>query len=136
MVQLVIDGIELPESQKGGYYPKEEPASVDVTMISGRTVRELRGNVWVISYQYGYFDDEMKNKVIEACKKGQSQSIRCGFLPPTSSGALSYSDFLVTSFTYPKFMWSRVAKNQSGEYAAVPMWADFTVELREVKPHD
>ena len=73
MTQLVFDlggnAITLPESKKGGYYPRKAPLSVNVEMVSGRMVRELRGNVWVISYQYGYFDNETKNKVIESCEK-------------------------------------------------------------------
>lgn len=127
MTQLIIDGVTLPESINGGYTAAKSPLSVDVEMVTGRIVRELRGNVWVISYQYGFFNDEMKNKLIAACEKGKRQSIRCGFLAPDSTGALTYSDFIVTAFNYPKFMWSRNGK---------PLWADFSVELREVKPSD
>lgn len=135
MTQLILDvdgsAVSLPESKKGGYRARKEPLSQDVQMISGRLVRELRGNVWKIAYQYGYLDDATKNLVLAACEKGRGQAIRCGFLPPDSAEALTYSDFFVTSFTYPKFMWSR----GTGE-SPVPMWADFSVELREVKPND
>ena len=131
MTQLILDTTEynvtLPESRKGGYTIETQPLSVDVEMVSGRMIRELRGNVWVIKYQYGYFDNEMKNKVLSACEKGKRTAIHCGFLPQESEQELTYSDFLVTSFTRPKFMWSR-----SGN----PLWADFQVELREVRPHD
>ncbi len=114
---------------------ERRPLSVDVEMVTGRMVRELRGNVWYVSYQYGFFSDSEKNDLIAVCQKGQGQSIRCGFLPPNSSQALTYSDFLVTSFTYPKFMWSRLAP--SGDVLApVPMWGDFALELREVRPSD
>lgn len=127
MTQLIMDGVVLPESIKGGYTATRQALSVDVEMVTGRMVRELRGNVWVITYQYGYFDDTMKNAVLEAVEKGKRQAIRCGFLPPTSTEALTYSDFFVTDFTYPKFMWSADGK---------PLWADFSVELREVQPSD
>ena len=86
MTQLILDtegyDIALPESRKGGYHAEKQPLSVDVEMVSGRIVRELRGNVWYITYQYGYFDDAMKNNVIAACEKGRRQAIICGFLPP------------------------------------------------------
>lgn len=136
MTQLILDtnelAVELPESQKGGYTVQKTPLGVDVEMISGRIVRELRGNVWTISYQYGYFDTEMKNKVIAACEKGRKQAITCGFLPQESDdNTLSYKNFFVTSFSRPKFMWSKM-----GDGTTTPMWADFSVELREVSPSD
>lgn len=140
MTQLILDAaglaVQLPESKDGGYTAQKNTLSVDVQMISGRTVRERRGSVWVISYQYGFFDTEMKNKVIAACEKGQTGAITCGFLPQDADdGTLTYRDFFVTSFTRPKFMWSR-AETQDGKEVSVPLWADFSVELREVTPHD
>lgn len=139
MTQLILDTngspVTLPESQKGGYTAELQPLSVDVEMVTGRMVRELRGNIWVVTYQYGYFPDEEKNKVIAACQKGQAQSLRCAFLKPTSSGPLSYSNFLITAFTYPKFMWGRQISAE-GEYEVIPMWGDFSLEMREVQPSD
>lgn len=140
MTQLILDTegatVKLPESKKGGYTAQKTTMGVDVEMISGRIVREVRGSAWVISYQYGYFDTETKNKVISACEKGRKQAITCGFLPQDSEdGSLTYSRFFVTSFSRPKFMWSRTV-TVNGEETDVPMWADFSVELREVSPSD
>lgn len=139
MTQLILDtsqyNISLPESRKGGYAVERQPLSVDVEMITGRMVRELRGSVWVIGYQYGYFTDAEKNNLIAACRKGQGQPIRCGFLPPDSASALTYSNFLVKSFTYPTFMWSKKVMD-NGEVTFVPMWGNFSLELREVEPSD
>lgn len=125
----------LPESKQGGYTIEKQPLSVDVEMISGRLVRELRGHVWYITYQYGYFDTDIKNKLIGICEKGRNAPIRCGFLPPDSTGSLIYSVFFVMAFTYPKFMWSRRI-GQGEEESIVPLWGDFALELREVKPSD
>lgn len=139
VTQLILDingsPVSLPESKKGGYIAEKRPLSVDVEMVTGRMVRELRGSVWVVTYQYGYFTDIEKNNVIAACQKGQRGSIRCAFLQPTSSGALSYSDFLVTSFSYPKFMWSKKTSATEGT-EFIPMWGDFSLEMREVQPSD
>ena len=139
MTELILDvkgtAVQLPERQKGGYTIQSVPLSSDVMMISGRMVRELRGNVWQISYQYGFFDTETKNKVIAACEKGKREPIYCGFLAQESDGTLSYGDFFVTNFTRPKFMWSRVTQD-SETVMEVPLWADFSLELREVTPHD
>ena len=137
MIQLILDvggeSISLPESKKGGYTIKEETLSESLQMISGRTVREYRGKVWVASYQYGYFNEADMKRVVAACEKGMKQSITCCVLTHESSELVT-SKFIVTSFERPKFMWSRIV-TESGEEKPVPMWANFSVSLREVKPH-
>lgn len=135
LTQLILDvdgyNLILPESRKGGYSAQLTPLSEDVEMVTGRLVRELRGDVWVLGYEYGYFKAEMKNRVISACEKGKRTPIRCAFLPPDSDGALSQSLFWVTKFNYPKFFWS---KNAYG--TRVPLWGEFSLTLREVEPSD
>ena len=137
MIQLILDtsdnNVVLPESKNGGYTVKEETLSEDIQMISGRTVREYRGKVWSLSYQYGYFNDADMKRVISACEKGMQKSIACAFKTHESDDLIS-SVFIVTSFNRPKFMWSRIV-TKDGEEKSVPMWADFSVNLREVKPH-
>jgi hypothetical protein len=135
MTQLILDkygeNITLPESQKDGYFPEKSPLAADVEMISGRVVRELRGTVWVIRYQYGYFDTATKDKVLAACEKGQKEPIYCDFLTQESAGELTEGRFWVTELNRPKFMWAR-----SDNGTPVPIWADFSFTLREVKPSD
>lgn len=130
MTQLVLDvggyAIALPESQENGYTVDEETLTKDLVMIPGNMVKEIRGDVWVISYQYGYLADEMKDRIIAACKKGTKEPIICTFLIPETNQTLT-SNFFVTSFTRPKFMWGRNGN---------PLWMDFNVSLREVDPHD
>ena len=137
MIQLILDvggeSISLPESKNGGYTIREETLSESIQMISGRTIREYRGKVWVASYQYGYFSDADMKRVVAACEKGMKQSITCCVLTHESSELVT-SKFIVTSFERPKFMWSRIV-TEIGEEKPVPMWADFSVSLREVKPH-
>lgn len=137
MIQLILDvngyAIPMPESKKCGYTIKEETLSESIQMISGRTVREYRGKVWVASYQYGYFNDAEMKRVVAACEKGMKQSITCCVLTHESNELVT-SDFIVTSFARPKFMWSRII-TESGVEKTIPMWADFSVNLREVKPH-
>lgn len=136
MTQLILDttgyNVQLPETHKGGYNANTEELSVEVTMVLGNIVKEIRGSVWRVSYQYGYFDDEMKNAFIAACEKGRKQPITCGFLEQGSEGILTYANFFVTSFRRPKFMWSKV----QADGTSYPLWGDFYVELREVEPHD
>ena len=72
-------------------------------------------------------------RVIAACEKGMKQSILCSVLTHENADLIT-TNFIVTSFERPKFMWSRIV-TESGEEKSVPMWADFSVSLREVKPH-
>ena len=135
MVQLILDvtgaNISLPESKKGGYSALKEDLGEEVQMINGRIVKEVRGSVWRVSYQYGYFNDETRKALMEVCEKGRKSPISCSFLPQESDGALTTSSFFITAFTRPKFMWST-----SRNGAPKPMWGDFSIELREVQPSD
>lgn len=134
MNQLILDvggyAVLMPESQKGGYEAWEEQLTVDLTMIPGNMTKEVRGAVWRVNYQYGFFNDEMKNRVIAACRKGQREAILCAFLPPDGE-TMQTAEFFVTGYTNPKFQWSRLSDG-----ATVPVWAGFALELREVEPHD
>lgn len=138
MTQIIFDmenvAMALPESQKDGYHIARVPLSVDVQMISGRMVREVRGFVYEVSYQYGYFNEEDKNKLIESCERGAVSPIRCAVLAPNNVDLIT-SNFFVTGFTYPKFFWSRKV-NADGTETDVPMWGDFSFTLREVEPRD
>ena len=130
MTQLILDTTEnnfvLPETMRGAYNIREVDLGTNIEMISGRTVKEIRGRAWEISYQYGYFADMDKDVFISACKKGVGTPISCSFLVPENNSFLT-SEFWVTSFTRPKFMWSSDGK---------ALWGDYTVTLREVRPHD
>ena len=126
MLQLTLDGMELPEARKGAYRAWREDLGVEVPMVSGRLVKEIRGTVWRVVYQYGYFSDSERRRVIESCRKGRVQPIVCAFLPPDRDELIS-KEFFVTSFAEPKFMWSS---------DGAPIWGDFAIELREVKPSD
>lgn len=127
MVQLILDvggyEITLPESQDGGYTVRKEPLATTVQMVSGRTVREVRGDVWVVNYQYGYFNQTDLQNLLAACDKGMREPITCSFLPQESAEELETARFWVDSYDRPKFMWSR-----SGQ----PLWADFSITLQGV----
>lgn len=127
MVQLILDidgyNLSLPESRNGGYTAYKEVLADSVEMISGRIVREVRGNRWIVKYQYGYFDNTMMNKILTVCDKGIRQSIKCSFLTQESTEKLTTVNFLVSDYARPKFMWSR---------NGMPLWADFSITLKEV----
>lgn len=132
-LQLILDTygdrMELPESRGGRYSASKKELSSSVEMISGRMVRELRGSVWVINYQYGLMSDEDKNRFLAICEKGTRSPIGCKFLQP--NGEYNEQMFFVTNYKAPTFFWSR---DVGGD--PIPMWGDYSVSLREVKPSD
>lgn len=139
MTQLILDNdgaaVVLPEAQKRGYKARRQAYHQDVKMVSQRLVRELGGMIWIVEYQYGFFDTDLKKAVLEACEKGMREPIVCGFLEPKSEGELNFSRFWVEDFKTPDFMWS-VTRREDGIEVPVPMWADFSLTLREVEPSD
>ena len=138
MTQIILDvsgnAVVLPESQKGGYSVWAEQLGEMVQMISGRQVLEVRGEVYCASYQYGYFTKEEKDKIVESCRKGKRQPVKCTILLQDNT---SYTgDFFVTELKEPTFMWSSNGKNGEGEAVPAPVWADLSFTIREVQPHD
>ena len=137
MTQLILDigseSLVMPESQKNGYAVHEEPLVQSIDMISGRRIREYRGMVWTVTYQYGYLSDEDRVKFLNICRKGTTSTIDCNILIPTTDEMVT-STFMVTSYREPKFAWGRIIM-EDGQEKTVPLWGDYSIELREVKPH-
>ena len=137
MTQLILDiggeSLVMPESQKNGYIVHEEPLVQSIDMISGRRIREYRGMVWTVMYQYGYLSDEDRVKFLNICRKGTTSTIDCNILIPTTDEMVT-STFMVTSYREPKFAWGRIIM-EDGKEKTVPLWGDYSIELREVKPH-
>ena len=137
MTQLILDiggeSLVMPESQKNGYIVHEEPLVQSIDMISGRRIREYRGMVWCVTYQYGYLSDEDRVKFLNICRKGTTSTIDCNILIPATNEMVT-STFMVTSYREPKFAWGRIIM-EDGQAKTVPLWGDYSIELREVKPH-
>ena len=137
MTQLILDigreSLVMPESQKNGYAVHEEPLVQSIDMISGRRIREYRGMVWTVAYQYGYLSDADRIKFLNICRKGTTSTIDCNILIPTTNEMVT-STFMVTSYREPKFAWGRIIM-EDGQSKTVPLWGDYSIELREVKPH-
>ena len=137
MTQLILDvggeSLVMPESQKNGYIVHEEPLVQSIDMISGRRIREYRGMVWTVMYQYGYLSDADRIKFLNICRKGTVSTIDCNILIPSTDEMVT-STFMVTSYREPKFAWGRIIM-EDGQAKTVPLWGDYYIELREVKPH-
>lgn len=124
MTQLIVNGIYLPETSKDKYqcYPVE--LSVNVEMISGRTVREVRGHVQMITWSYDYMGNDLWRQ-LSAVLRGNT-SFQVVYLPDDSDTMVS-GTFLVDSITQPTFAFSK---------GGVGLWHNVGFTLREVTPHD
>lgn len=124
MTQLIINGILLPETSRDKYqcYPGE--LSVNVEMISGRTVREVRGHVQYIVWSYDYMGNELWRQLAQVLRS--NTSITVAYLPDDGDELVS-GEFLVESITQPTFAFSR---------GGVGLWHNVGFTLQEVRPHD
>ena len=124
MTQLIVNGIYLPETSKDTYqcYPGE--LSVHVEMISGRTVREVRGHVQMITWSYDYMGNDLWRQLAAVLRENISFPVV--YLPDDSDTMVS-GTFLVDSITQPTFAFSK---------GGVGLWHNVGFTLREVTPHD
>lgn len=125
MTQLILNNsIYLPQTSWDKYrcYPSQLGTQVD--MISGRRVFEIRGNVWIIEYEYDYMGNDLMRQVNAVLRSGKSFPV--AFLPDDSN-TMSTSTFLTQDFPMPSFAFSRNGN---------PYWHNVSFTLREVRPHD
>lgn len=125
MTQLILNNsIYLPQTSHDKYrcYPTELGTQVD--MISGRRVFEIRGNVWMIEYEYDYMGNDLMRQVNAVLRSGQSFPV---ISLPDNADEMSSSIFLTQSFPTPTFAFSR---------GGVGLWHNVSFVLREVQPHD
>lgn len=124
MTQLTLDGIVLPESTRNTYQCYEEPLYKDLTMASGRIVREQIGRVWRVEYAADYMGNDLCRSVLSVLRGGQP--FDANILTDASDDPITTS-MICTSLTPPKFAFGR---------NGVPYWHDIKFSLREVSPHD
>lgn len=123
MVQLIINGIYLPETSRNRYACYPVLLSESVTMISGRVVQEVRGTVQKIHYEYDYMGNDLCRQLLAVLRTGKPVSVT--YLPDEGNEMKS-GDFLVESLTNPSFAFSK---------RGVPYWHNLAFTLREVAPH-
>ena len=122
--QLIIGGIDLPQTDYNRYqcYPVELGQQID--MISGRRVTEVRGHVQRIVYSYDYWPESLWVPISQILRSGSSFSV--SYLADDNA-TLQTGQFLTESLTNPTF-----AFGQHG----VAYWHNIAFTLREVSPHD
>lgn len=122
-VQLIIEGVALPTTTRNRYscYPEKLKQRVD--MISGRGTEEVRGEVQIINYSYGYMGEEKGREVLAVLRKRGTLSV--AYLPDDGDELVT-STFLVENLTNPTLLYFR---------GGVAKWNNIAFTLREVKPH-
>lgn len=123
MIQLIVNGTAMPYVKAGGYACRTEVLSEAVTMISGRMVEEIRGEVYTIDYSAGSMRMETYQALVTALRAGGG--ITCQFLPDDGTELLT-STFICTQRPAPTFQMDHLGE---------PIWNDVTFSLREVRPH-
>lgn len=123
MIQLIVDGVYLPETSRDKYqcYPAE--LSESIPMISGRIVKEIRGVAQRISWSYDYMGTDLWRQLAAVLRSGKPFPV--AYLPDDSD-ELRAGTFLVESVTNPTFAFSK---------DGVGLWHNVGFALREVKPH-
>lgn len=124
MVQLVINGIALPETSNDKYSCYPTKLGDRIEMISGRIVEEYRGEVMRINYAYDYMGNEQMRQLLTALRS--TKPIEVAYLPDGSETMVA-SYFVVESLTNPTFAFSKMG---------VPYWHNLKFTLREAEPHD
>lgn len=123
MVQLIINGIYLPETSRNRYACYPVLLSESVAMISGRVVQEVRGTVQKIHYEYDYMGNDLCRQLLAVLRTGKPVSV--AYLPDEGN-EMRTGDFPVESLTNPTFAFSK---------RGVPYWHNLAFTLREVSPH-
>ena len=124
MVQLIIDGIYLPETSRDKYSCYPALLGKNVEMVSGRMVQEVRGKVDKIHYSYDYMGNELLRSLLTILRSGKPFEVT--YLADETDD-LKSSVFMAESVSNPTFAFSKSGK---------PYWHNVDFVLREVKPHD
>jgi hypothetical protein len=124
MTQLTINGITLPQTSHDKYRCYPELLETQIEMISGRIVKEIRGHVWRIEWEYDYMGDALMRPLLAVLRGGAPVEVT--FLPDNDTKMLT-SRFFVTDLKNPTFAFSKGGR---------AFWHGIEFKLREVEPHD
>ena len=124
MTQILINGLALPQTSNDRYRCYPSKLAEQVMMISGRMVTEIRGTVQIIEYSYDYMTDTTYKALLTALRT--NPPITVTYLPDDSDTMVT-SDFVVTSYPMPSFMFAK---------SGTAYWHNVSFAIREVSPHD
>ena len=121
--QIILDGVYLPKRSNSNYACWEDLLGVEVTMISGRVVRELRGKVWRARCTYDVLDDATYKAALAVLRSGKA--FQASVLPD-NGGEMVSSTFMVERMTPAAFGFADGGR---------AIWRGLSFQIREVEPH-
>lgn len=125
MNQLIFGGsFALPQVSGDRYRSYPATLSVQVDMISGRRVNELRGFVQKIEYSCDYLPDADMRTLLGYLRSGQPFEV--AYLPDDDSD-METGTFLTEKMEQPAFAFDRGGR---------AYWHNISFVLREVNPRD
>lgn len=124
MQQLVLNGLSLPEQTADRYSAHPAELAVQLTMIAGNIVKEIRGHVWQVSYAADYLPPQIWRQLAAILRSGQT--IAASFLPDDGDEMIS-DTMVVTSLTDPSYAFS---------VRGGAAWHNLSFTLRSVNPYD
>ena len=121
--QISIENIPLPRVSGDRYACWEDSLGVNLTMISGRWVEEIRGRVWRARYTCDVLDDEVYKPLLSTLRRGGS------FVATvlTDTGETVTSKFVRESLTPATFAF---------EDGGRAVWHKLSFQIREEESHD
>lgn len=75
MVQLIINGTSYPETSGDKYSYWLEDLGQTVRMAGGNLVKEKRGQVYHVGYEYDYFNPTMMQICLQQLRSGNELSV-------------------------------------------------------------
>lgn len=118
-------GIYLPEVSHDRYSCWEDPQVVEVDMISGRRVQEVRsGKLWWARYEFDSLGTDLLRKVLAILRSGAPFDAA---VLPDNSDTMVASRFVLEELTQPTYAFSLRGKG---------LWHNIGFTIREEVPHD
>ena len=124
MIQLIINGIVLPETRRDRYTAHTVDTDEIIAMASGRKVAEISNQVWRIEYSYDHWPPPLWD-ALHPIMARKSNLINVQFLPPTGHDLISET-FFCTTPPKPTFAFER----NDGQ----PLWHNISFVLEGANP--
>lgn len=120
MTQLIVAGIEYPETSHDRYKCYVEDLGESIRMISSRLVTEVRAQIVVIEYSYDYFGDDLMRVCLQSLRSNADLNVQ--YLAPDKEG-MQTGIFRCTKFPSPTYAFSA---------GGIARWHNVSFKLEEV----
>lgn len=124
MTQLIINGTSYPETSHDKYGVWQVDLGETIRMAGGNLVKEKRGKVWHIRYEFDYFYNSLMQTCLNDLRSGDELSV--AFLQEDNTYTSGL--FRAVSFPTPTFAFSKGFGDDAKSY-----WHGISFELEGVE---